>query len=343
MNALVQRTDRLDTTAQPAKAAGRCIATGSTARPDRTTIMASLLSHPAFSDARKAIISNLTLLFRGDYLLSRLLLEEGRYLTIQTLLHLAAGQQAEERATWLTLGRLQSRLAGSELASRNRIEALVAILERYSFLERRKAEEDLRVTLLLPTPRLWGSDAVLAEAMAQPLAMFRDLRDPGPALCSLMARNRISGSAFAGPHDTGPGFDPQAPAWSNRDLATAGAGHRAWHRALSPHIDTYFALRAAHPQVQGLAARDGGYLTFLLLLGEVEQTGSARLCLPFETLSSHTGVSRTHARLLMELAEASGLIKLHARGGRDIEVLPALHQAADAWFADHMAFFLTLD
>lgn len=337
MNAQVQRPQSLNTGAEPTIAGYSPLAQDTGVGSGAFVSRGHILAHPAFAEARNAVISNLIQLFRGDYLLGRLLLEEGRYITIQTLLHLAACQQAEERATWLTLGRLQTRLSGSELASRNRIEALVAILERYGFLERRKAEEDMRVTLLTPTARLWGSDAILVEALAQPLTAFRDLQEPGNGLRHVLCRSRI-GTAEAGTA----GFDPQAPAWSSRDLASAGAGHRTWHRALAPHLDAFFALRAAHPEIQSLAARDGGYLTFLLLLAEANQAPDNRICLPFETLSNHTGVSRTHARLLMEQAEACGFVRLKAKGGREIEPLPALQQSADIWFADHMAFVLGL-
>ncbi len=145
---------------------------------DLAAFAAHVRGDPGFPVMRDAVIQNIVQLFRGDYLLSRLMLEEGRYVTIQMLLTLAATQQAEERSTWLTLGRLQQSLAGSELASRNRIEALVAVLERYGFVERRKAEEDLRLTLLLPTARLWGVDALFVEAMVQPLARLAPTRPP---------------------------------------------------------------------------------------------------------------------------------------------------------------------
>ncbi|NBN65077.1 hypothetical protein [Pannonibacter tanglangensis] len=341
MNALVLRPESL---AADAVTAGN----GSTAAARHALAGAALRAHPDFPAVRDAAVANLVQLFRGDYLLGRLLLEEGRYITIQTILSLAACQQAEERSSWLTLGRLQTRLAGSELASRNRIEALVAILERYGYLERRKAEEDMRITLLLPTARLWGADAVLMEALAGPVARFGDAVPQGSAHRGLLARARQAGQ----PHTEDAGlaaeaapaaFDPQTPAWSSRDLAIAGAGHRSWHRAVAPELDAYFALRARHAELQGIASRDGGYLTLLLLLLEAGHSASAHVSLPFELLSSHTGVSRTHARLLIEQAEACGFIRLHARGGRDIEVCDRLHEAMDTWFADLMAFILAVD
>ncbi len=294
----------------------------------------AFLSRPGFADARRLATAKLVELFSGDYLMNRLMLEEGRYTTIQTLLSLAACQQAEERQTWLTLGRLQARLAGSEFASRNRIEALVAILERYGFVERRKAEDDLRVTLITPTAKLWGADALHVEAFTGAFRPVSGAKRAGAAATAAAE----GGAAFPEPS-----FDPQAPAWTNRDLAAAGSGHRSWHRLLSPRLDGLFALRARHAAFQDLASRDGGYLVLLLALEQADRTGSARLSLPYETVSSHTGVSRTHARQLVEQAEANGFLKLLSKGGREVEATETLQQAADAWFADHMIFLLGRD
>lgn len=224
-------------------------------------------------------------------------------------------------------------LDGDSLADIVRwVQLLVAILERYGFVERRKAEDDLRITLITPTPKLWGADALYHEAFYGP---FRRLaaRD-GVALPEAGPRTDESGAEA--------GFDPQAPAWTNRDLAAAGAGHRHWHRAQAPRLDQLFALRAGHGAFQQIVARDGGYLVLLLALEQTDRTGSTRLSLPYETVSSHTGVSRTHARQLVEQAEALGFLTLLSKGGREVEATEALFDAADRWFADHAAFQSTL-
>ncbi|MEH0070200.1 hypothetical protein V6L77_07465 [Pannonibacter sp. Pt2-lr] len=124
---------------------------------------------------RDAVVQNLVSLFRGDYLLARLMLEEGRFMVFQAILCLSAAQNPEDRDSWLTLGRLQARLSSSGLTSRNRIEALVAIFERYGFIERRKAEEDLRISILIPTARMWSADALFTEMHLSPLCQRPDL------------------------------------------------------------------------------------------------------------------------------------------------------------------------
>lgn len=46
------------------------------------------------------------------------------------------------------------------------------------------------------------------------------------------------------------------------------------------------------------------------------------------------GISRTHVRKLLVEADETGLVKLHARGGRRVEILPrmwAVHDRAMSW------------
>lgn len=304
MNALVQRS-QIDACTAEIKTVNDA-ACGTRQRPIQAW---ALKRHPAFSQIRDMMIGNMVGMFRGDYLLGRLLLEEGRFTIFQTILCLGASQVAEDRNTWLTLGRLQTCLAASKLNSRNRIEALVAIFERYGFLERRKAEEDLRVTVLVPTARMWASDAALMEAQTSPLFLAASQRKTG---------------AFSSLRGSRPGF--------------GSSGQRGWRKSFANHLPAFLDMRAKHESVMQLAARDGGYLLFLMLLQEGLTSGKDCIALPYESISDHAGVSRTHARLLMEQAQESGFIRLLARGGREVEILPHAWQAADSWFADNMAF-----
>lgn len=43
---------------------------------------------------------------------------------------------------------------------------------------------------------------------------------------------------------------------------------------------------------------------------------------PYADIGDRFGVSRTHVRQLLVAAEAAGLVKLHTRGGRRVQVLP---------------------
>jgi DNA-binding MarR family transcriptional regulator len=291
---------------------------------------------------RDGVIQNLVSQFRGDYLLGRLMLEEGRFMVFQAILCLSAAQNPADRESWLTLGRLQSRLSTSGLTSRNRIEALVAIFERYGFIERRKAEEDLRISILTPTARMWSADALFTEMHLAPLCDQRDAQqqDSGryaDGAAQLLTRLRHAAEPANGLHQHA---DPMAPAWTERSIAPATAGHRNWRKGFARLLPDFFGMRMQHRSISALAERDGGYLTFLMLLHEAVKSGSNRIQMGYETISEHAGISRTHARLLMEQAEALELVKLHARGGRDIEVRQQSWDAMDSWLAGNFAYLL---
>lgn len=305
---------------------------------DPTESMNTSSSQPGCAPAvRDNIIRNLVSLFRGDYLLGRLMLEEGRFMVFQAILCLSAAQNPAERESWLTLGKLQARLSTSGLTSRNRIEALVAIFERYGFIERRKAEEDLRISILIPTARMWSADALFTEMHLAPLCDEQNAGQYANGAAQLLARLRHVPEPANGLHQHA---DPMAPAWTERSIAQATAGHRNWRKGFARLLPDFFGMRMQHRSISALAERDGGYLTLLMLLHEAAKSGSNRIQMGYETISEHAGISRTHARLLMEQAEALELVKLHARGGRDIEVRQQSWDAMDGWLAGNLAYLL---
>jgi hypothetical protein len=57
---------------------------------------------------------------------------------------------------------------------------------------------------------------------------------------------------------------------------------------------------------------------------------------PYAHIGDRFGISRTHVRRLLKTAEAAGLVKLHARGGQRVEVLPRLWAAHDRGMATGM-------
>src|SRR5262249_47848817 len=48
------------------------------------------------------------------------------------------------------------------------------------------------------------------------------------------------------------------------------------------------------------------------------------VALPYGDVGDRFGVSRTHVRKLLAAAEEAGLVKLHARGGHRVEILPRM-------------------
>jgi hypothetical protein len=57
---------------------------------------------------------------------------------------------------------------------------------------------------------------------------------------------------------------------------------------------------------------------------------------PYAEVGERFGVSRTHVRKLLVAAEQAGLVKLHARGGHRVEILPRLWSSFDRGLATGM-------
>jgi hypothetical protein len=57
---------------------------------------------------------------------------------------------------------------------------------------------------------------------------------------------------------------------------------------------------------------------------------------PYAEVGDQFGVSRTHVRKLLVAAEEAGLVKLHARGGHRVEILPRLWSSYDRGLATGM-------
>jgi hypothetical protein len=57
---------------------------------------------------------------------------------------------------------------------------------------------------------------------------------------------------------------------------------------------------------------------------------------PYADVGERFGVSRIHVRKLLVAAEGAGLVKLHARGGHQVEILPRLWSSHDRGMAGGM-------
>jgi len=58
--------------------------------------------------------------------------------------------------------------------------------------------------------------------------------------------------------------------------------------------------------------------------------------LSYTDLGARFGVSRTHVRTLLQDAEQAGLVSLPGRGGRFVELKPAILQAFDRFVREHV-------
>ena len=83
--------------------------------------------------------------------------------------------------------------------------------------------------------------------------------------------------------------------------------------------------------------RAAGYLVLASLLRAALLQHERKLgSVPFSDVGERYGVSRTHVRKLLVEAENAGLVKLHARGGKCVEILPRLLDSHDRGIANGM-------
>lgn len=255
----------------------------------------------SFVAARDATIAALVAFFTDSNLAPRSLAEEKLFLAFACILALNVEQDPEDRATWLTLGRVQEVVTSQGFVSRNTVEAQVASLIKYGFLERQTVPSDRRVRILVPTAKMRASVRAFVVAH-RPLAASR------PA-CALVAGAR------------------------------GRAALNDIERAFSTRLPAFMAMRRRHLEARHFLDRDSGYLIMLLLLQSAHGPDRLMASMPYGEIAQRARVSRTHVRLLLERAQREGLLVLRSPGGKDIELTPRLWQVANRWFADHLEFF----
>jgi hypothetical protein len=202
------------------------------------------------------------------------------------------------------LRRLQLLAEGLGVASRNRVEAIVAYFHQYGLLDRRTVPDDRRLIVIVPTRKMWMFQTEFLDAHQTPLPLVDGL-----------------------PPDRAP--ECESPRWMAR-------------RALPvEQARDLIMMGRRYPLMQRFAERDSGCL-FLLLLIRSASGDDTRVVAPYAELAQLAGVSRTQIRLLMEDAEGEGLLSLRAPGGRCIELRPLLRETVDCWIAEHISFFSSL-
>jgi hypothetical protein len=66
-----------------------------------------------------------------------------------------------------------------------------------------------------------------------------------------------------------------------------------------------------------------------LLQAAMADPHNPHAAVPYTDVGDRFGVSRTHVRRLLSAAQDAGLVKLHARGGHRVEILPRLWVSHD--------------
>jgi DNA-binding transcriptional ArsR family regulator len=260
-----------------------------------------VLSHPRFPAAREAFVEAILALYEYDPAVNRLV-EAGRGILFIVTMCLHARYDEADRATWPTLRLLTQSMMLHNVSSPRRIHSLVAQFVDAGYIEARLSPRDRRVRILTPTAKLLEHDQDWLLAQYLPLQILF----PKPGYARIMQR------------------DP--PFQLAQRLVASG----------------FFALgakiMAGNPIVLQFMQREAGMTILMKLMQLVgSKGGAAREELLYSDIGKRLGVSRTHVRKVLQEAEGAGLLRLSKKGGRSVEVVPALVQAFDRFVADSMS------
>jgi hypothetical protein len=258
----------------------------------------AILSHPRLPQARRVYVERHLALYGRDPFLTRLLVESGRFLVHKVALVLDAAQDPSRRETWLTLGRLKREMAMFGLTSARQIDYLVARLRAVEFLDSVVPEGDRRLRVLKPTEQMLAHDREWLLTLLAPLSVLSPHIDYG-----LSSRS-----------------DPAL------QVALGRMGLRV--------LPLSAKLLAANPDMLLFFNRAAGFMVITALVhAAMQDPDRPHAPVPFGEVGDRFGVSRTHVRSLMAAAQRAKLVRVRARGGHFVEILPRLWACYDRGMA----------
>jgi hypothetical protein len=112
------------------------------------------------------------------------------------------------------------------------------------------------------------------------------------------------------------------------------------HRRMSfAFMEVGAKLLLSVPDMMLFFNRAAGYMIIAALLqAAMDAPDHPHAAVPYGDVGDRFGVSRTHVRKLLIAAEEAGLVKLQARGGHRVEILPRLWASHDQGIAGGMYF-----
>lgn len=263
---------------------------------------AEILGHPRFPEARKLYLDRFLALYGDDPFLVRLLIETGRFLVFHLAIILDAIHEPAKRETWFTVGRLKQQIAALGIgASERQVDHLITRLRTVGFLEMLQSDQDRRVRILKPTETMLAHDRDWLAAHHAPLTVLCPDNDYSPVMT----------------------LDPAFQLQQRRtSLAFAPIGLK---------------LLLSEPDLMLFFDRSAGHMVLAALLhAALSEPDNPHPAVPYADIGDRFGVSRTHVRELLVAAEANGLVRLQARGGHRVEVLPRLWASYDRGIAGGM-------
>lgn len=260
-----------------------------------------ILTHPRFAAGRATFVDGVIALHEGDAYHSRLLVEAMRQVTFNLIISLHLSHDVVDRATWPTPRRLKDELKTFGLSSERRVDALLSRFIQLGYVESLPSEQDGRIRILKPTPKMMSIDREWLVYHYAPLhVMFpeRGYREPVA-----------------------------------RDVA-----FQRVHRLVALNFSSKGAeIMTSHPQVMRFMTRDAGMLVLIKLVQMQMTARDGDAGLTYADIGKRFGVSRTHVRSLLEDAAQHGDVTLSGRGGNLVELGPPILQSFDRFVADAMS------
>lgn len=251
-------------------------------------------AHPRLPHARKTFLSEFLKVYGAAPHMARLLIESARYMVFTFAIVNYAAQDPGQPETWATVGRLKKIMQAFGHSSVRQIDILISRLCDLGFLEIVQSEHDGRVRIVRPTEKAMAHDRDWLFAHYAPLVSLYPDRD----YSLIMSRN---------------------VAFQIRQ-----------RRRSMEFVPVVASLLVMPPEVMVFFNRPGGYMFLAALLeaamGSADGTYAA---VSYADVGERFGYSRTHVRRVLTDAEAAGLVRLHSRGGHNVEILPALWAGHD--------------
>lgn len=260
----------------------------------------AIVRHPRMAEARKLYLVHFLALYGNDPFMARLLIETGRFLVFQVTVILSAAHDEARRETWFTVGRLKQEMAAFGMASDRQIDHLVARLCSVGFMTLQPAARDRRVRFLKPHAKMLAHDRAWLAAHYAPLTVVSPFND-----YELVMR--------------------QDPAYQ--------IVHRRQAMAFMPFSGK---LLAVAPDLLLFFNHVAGHMVSASLLHAAMEAGGAAVAVPYADVGERFGVSRTHVRKILQDAQTAELVRLHGRGGHQVEILPRLWESYDRGLAAGM-------
>lgn len=257
-----------------------------------------IVAHPRLATARKVYIDRFLELYAGNPFLARLLIQANRFFVFHLVLVLEAAQDPARRETWVTVGLLKEKMALLALASDRQIDHMIARLRSVGFLDLHPSEADRRVRLVASTEQLRAHDRDWLVAHYSGLDLLYPQHDYGP----IMRRD---------PH-----FQVLL-----RSVGVALLPVAAKLMMAEPQTITFFENAGTYPVMA------------TLIQAAMAQPDDPHVAVPYAEVGDRFGISRTQVRKLLTAFASQGLLRLHARGGQRVEILPQFWSLHDRGIA----------